>query len=255
MLGHFLGSPFAAQQIKIDRACNLPAQALELLALVRLGGDARMQRETADLAGVAFQRAVIGGDRLRRRHLAPGLRAGDDAVGDRTHPRVQAVVAAGAVGQKGGFVFAFEPALARWYPETLAKIFNSLHVIRDRLTIHCDSLSIALSGVHAKNSQAMFFVDPPYTAGGKKAGKRLYTFSGIDHSALFDLCANVTGEFVMTYDDAHEVHALAQACGFSSRLIAMKNTHHAEMSELVIGRNLSWLDAKPLPSSGWQEAK
>ena len=44
MLGHFLGSPFAAQQIKIDRACNLPAQALELLALVRLGGDARSEK-------------------------------------------------------------------------------------------------------------------------------------------------------------------------------------------------------------------
>ena len=81
---------------------------------MRLGRNTRMQRETADLAGVAFERIRIGGDRLQRRHLAPGLRAGGDAVGDRTHPqRVQAVVAASAVGQKGGFVFAFEPALAR----------------------------------------------------------------------------------------------------------------------------------------------
>jgi DNA adenine methylase len=143
---------------------------------------------------------------------------------------------------------------SRWYPETLAKRFNALHVIRDRLTVLCGD-SLALSGVYAKDSQAVFFIDPPYTAGGKKAGKRLYTFSEIDHSALFDLCANVTGEFVMTYDDADEVHALAQARGFSSRLIAMKNTHPAEMSELIIGRNLSWLDAKPLPGSGWHEAK
>jgi len=77
-------------------------QVLELLALVRLGRDGRLQRETADLAGVAFQRAVIGGDRLQRHHLVPGLRAGGDAVGDRTHPqRVQAIVAASAVGQQG----------------------------------------------------------------------------------------------------------------------------------------------------------
>ncbi len=138
---------------------------------------------------------------------------------------------------------------SRWYPETLAKRFNALHVIRDRLTILCGD-SLVLSGAYANDSQAVFFIDPPYTAGGKKAGKRLYTFSEIDHSALFDLCANVAGEFVMTYDNAGEVHALAHAQGFDVRLIAMKNTHHAEMSELVIGRNLSWLDAAHLSGGG-----
>ena len=29
---------------------------------------------------------------------------------------------------------------------------------------------------------------------------------------------------------------------FSMRLIPIKNTHHAEMQELVIGRDLSWMD-------------
>jgi len=54
---------------------------------------------------------------LQRRHLAPGLRTDSDAVGDRTHPqRVQAVVAASAVGQERGFVFAFEPAFAHQMP-------------------------------------------------------------------------------------------------------------------------------------------
>jgi DNA adenine methylase len=143
---------------------------------------------------------------------------------------------------------------SRWYPETLAKRLNALHVIRDRLTIFCGD-SLALSDGYVKDSQAVFFIDPPYTAGGKKAGKRLYTFSEIDHVALFDLCANVSGEFVMTYDDAEEVHALAQARSFDTRLIAMKNTHHAEMSELVIGRNLSWLDAVHLSGSGWHAFK
>ena len=76
------------------RACNLPAQAFELLALVRLGGPStssgqatRMQPETADLAGVAFGRVRIGWDLLQRRHLAPGLRTGSDAVGDRAQPQ------------------------------------------------------------------------------------------------------------------------------------------------------------------------
>ena len=135
---------------------------------------------------------------------------------------------------------------SRWYPETLAKRLNALHVVRDRLTIHCGD-ALTLSDSYIKDSQAAFFIDPPYTAGGKKAGKRLYTFFEIDHNALFDLCNNVSGEFVMTYDNADEVHALAQVRGFDTRLIGMKNTHHAQMKELVIGRNLAWLDTTPSP--------
>jgi len=44
----------------------------------------------------------------------------------------------------------------------------------------------------------------------------------------------------MTYDDAPEVRALAQAHGFDAHAVPMKNTHHAEMMELLIGRNLDW---------------
>ncbi|TAG29431.1 MAG: DNA adenine methylase, partial [Verrucomicrobia bacterium] len=35
--------------------------------------------------------------------------------------------------------------------------------------------------------------------------------------------------------------ALAAKHGFQSQTIAMKNTHHAEMNELVISRDMSWL--------------
>lgn len=46
----------------------------------------------------------------------------------------------------------------------------------------------------------------------------------------------------MTYDNAPEVIALAHQHRFQTRAIAMKSTHHAEMSELLIGRNLDWSD-------------
>ena len=46
----------------------------------------------------------------------------------------------------------------------------------------------------------------------------------------------------MTYDHADEVKILARKHGFQMRLIPMNNTHHAQMFELVIGKNLSWLD-------------
>jgi DNA adenine methylase len=45
----------------------------------------------------------------------------------------------------------------------------------------------------------------------------------------------------MTYDNAEEVRELAQRHGFDLEPIAMKNSHHAEMSELLIGRDLDWI--------------
>ncbi len=45
----------------------------------------------------------------------------------------------------------------------------------------------------------------------------------------------------MTYDDAPEVRSLARQHGFDTEAIPMKNTHHAEMMELLIGRNLDWV--------------
>ena len=38
-----------------------------------------------------------------------------------------------------------------------------------------------------------------------------------------------------------EVVKLAEKFGFQSKAIAMKNTHHAKMTELLIGKNLDWL--------------
>ena len=129
---------------------------------------------------------------------------------------------------------------SRWYPETLAKRFIALHTVRHRLTVHCaDALQSTQS--YRADPQCVFFVDPPYTAGGKKAGKRLYAHNELDHPALFEFCAGITGDFVMTYDNAAEVIALANVHGLQTRLIAMKNTRHAAMTELVIGRDLAWV--------------
>ena len=46
----------------------------------------------------------------------------------------------------------------------------------------------------------------------------------------------------MTYDNAEEVRTLAERHGFETKPVAMKNTHHAEMDELLIGRNLDWVE-------------
>lgn len=98
---------------------------------------------------------------------------------------------------------------------------------------------------HADRSDEVFFIDPPYTAGGKKAGKRLYRYSEIDHERLFEMCESVAGDFLMTYDNAEEVKQMAIRHGFQLRLIPMTNTRNATMVELVIGKDLSWMDSYP----------
>jgi DNA adenine methylase len=129
---------------------------------------------------------------------------------------------------------------SRWYPETLARRIRAIGEIRSRLRL-VQGDGLAVMQAYADHPTVAFFIDPPYTASGKKAGSRLYRHSGLDHEALFSLTASVQGDFLMTYDRAQEVMNLAARHGLCYETVAMKNTHHAEMTELLIGRNLAWL--------------
>jgi len=48
----------------------------------------------------------------------------------------------------------------------------------------------------------------------------------------------------MTYDNNIQIRELAENYNFEMRPVAMKSTHHAKMTELLIGRDLSWLDER-----------
>jgi DNA adenine methylase len=134
---------------------------------------------------------------------------------------------------------------SRWYPETLATRFRNLDFVASRIDfIYGDGLQVLRD--YAAHNDTVFFIDPPYTAGGKKAGSRLYKYYDLDHEYLFKVCESLKGDFVMTYDMADEVKNLARKHGFEMKPIAMKNTHHAEMTELVIGRDLSWMLDAPM---------
>ncbi|MDQ3256944.1 MAG: DNA adenine methylase [Acidobacteriota bacterium] len=130
---------------------------------------------------------------------------------------------------------------SRWYPETLQKRILDIVSRRDRIRfIEGDGMRILAE--NASRADAVFFIDPPYTAGkGKRAGKRLYAYSELDHEELFRIASTLEGDFLMTYDNAKDVLELAEKFGLDTQTVVMKNTHHAEMSELLIGRNLSWL--------------
>lgn len=130
--------------------------------------------------------------------------------------------------------------LSRWYPRTLAGRISAIQQVAHKIQFRCmDGLDMIKANL--SDPFAVFFIDPPYTAGGKKAGARLYDHCEIDHALLFGICANLVGDFLMTYDNAKEVHALAARHGFETRAIAMKNSHHAVMSELLVGKNLDWM--------------
>lgn len=122
---------------------------------------------------------------------------------------------------------------SRWYPETLVKRIDALQLIRDRITFEQADAFEAIKR-YVDDEDAFFFVDPPYTAGGKKAGSRLYTHSEIDHEGLFALMASVRGSVMLTYDDAPEVRLMAERHGFRVEPVPMKNTHHELIRELLI---------------------
>lgn len=129
---------------------------------------------------------------------------------------------------------------SRWYPQTLAKRIRDIQAIRNKLTfIHGDAFDII--NANRDRTDIVFFIDPPYTAGnGKRAGARLYNHFEVDHERIFALMEQVRGDFLITYDNDEYVREMAARHHFQFAPIAMTNTHHAEMNELLIGRDLTW---------------
>jgi len=106
-------------------------------------------------------------------------------------------------------------AASRWYPETLARRIAAINTAKNKIEfLHKDAFDVIPK--YLGYEAAAFFVDPPYTAGGK-SGKRLYLHSSVDHDSLFELLEEAVGEVMP---------------------IAMKNTHHNRMYELAITNRL-----------------
>jgi len=129
---------------------------------------------------------------------------------------------------------------SRWYPETLARRIRDITGLRDRICF-IEGDGIEVIDRFSNEAHASFFIDPPYTAAGKMAGRRLYKHHELDHELLFRKVSLVKGDVVLTYDNTTVIKELAAKYGFESKAIAMKNTHHAKQFELIIGRNLEWL--------------
>ena len=125
---------------------------------------------------------------------------------------------------------------SRWYPDTLVGRLQKISSHADRIAF-CETDGMVFLDAFlfaARRSHAAVFVDPPYTAGGKRAGKRLYAHHGVDHVRLFAMLAESGVDFLMTYDSAPEIRSLVGECGFRAVQVTMRNTHHTRVPELLI---------------------
>ena len=138
---------------------------------------------------------------------------------------------------------------SRWYPSTIVNRLAAIEQHAGRLSFcETDGVQLLSSILHATaggGEGIVAFIDPPYTAGGKRAGRRLYAHNEIDHERLFALLADSRIDFLMTYDCAPEIVALVARHNFHAVQVAMKNTHHAKVGELVITRRNVFENAMP----------
>jgi DNA adenine methylase len=124
---------------------------------------------------------------------------------------------------------------SRWYPETLVARIRDLRQIKSRIQVFFGD-AFELIARYKDDKNAVFLVDPPYTADGKRAGTRLYAHHAINHEKLVSQLANIKGHVMLTYDENPAVIALANRFGFSIARVPMKSSHHEVHKELVMTR-------------------
>jgi DNA adenine methylase len=126
---------------------------------------------------------------------------------------------------------------SRWYPETLARRIREINRQKDRLTF-IEGNGFDLIEEHKSDSEAAFYIDPPYTV----AARRLYKVWQIDHSKLFGAMSECRGDFLMSYDNTLEIVSLAKKHGFESRPIGGHGTSEKRLTHLLVGKKLTqWL--------------
>ena len=129
---------------------------------------------------------------------------------------------------------------SRWYGATLQKRILAIQDYAARIQFVEGDAFEALEK-YCGESGSVAFIDPPYTADGKKAGSRLYTHWDLDHNRLFELATSSDNDFLMTYDNEVGAIELAREFQLDFKEISMQNTHLAKMKELLISRDLTWV--------------
>ncbi len=127
---------------------------------------------------------------------------------------------------------------SRWYPDTIAQRLGAIAEHADRIDFReTDGVELLRETlISVEPSQTVVFIDPPYTAGGKRPGLRLYNHNNVDHPRLFAILAESGADFLMTYDVSERILELVARHNFHAVRVVMKNTHHYRQGELAITR-------------------
>lgn len=127
---------------------------------------------------------------------------------------------------------------SRWYPSTLVKRIVDINRMRERITfVHGDAFEVMEQKLN--DEDCFFFIDPPYTV----AGRRLYNHFEVDHRRIFELASQMSGHFLLTYDDTIEVRGWAEEFGLPYLTIPMQTTHLVTKNELLISDSFEWYGA------------
>lgn len=124
---------------------------------------------------------------------------------------------------------------SRWYPETLLRRIDEISAYSDRIDFR-EMDGMELLAETAEDDRTACFIDPPYTAGAKQAGKRLYSRGEVDPAVLFAALSDLGAEFMMTYEYSEEMVGLIREHAFEAVSVSMKNAHHDRIRELLITR-------------------
>jgi DNA adenine methylase len=94
---------------------------------------------------------------------------------------------------------------SRWYPNTLKQRITNIFTVRDKIAfVEGDGLTVMRQNEHLQD--VVFFIDPPYPT----AGRRLYRYSDIKPGEVFEVVSSLDGDFLITYDDSHEILQLVR---------------------------------------------
>ena len=129
----------------------------------------------------------------------------------------------------------------RWYPEALSQRLAMVRALASRIIIHHMKAVECLRKYSHANYSA--YIDAPYPG----LEKDLYRKAHMNHAELFETLATWPGNWFATYNNDALVGALCHQHGFRYERLQMRNAHHIQKTELIIGRNLDWLKNKSAP--------
>lgn len=126
---------------------------------------------------------------------------------------------------------------SRWYPDTLAKRISSIAAYRSKIKFHEGDAFDYITAAQDR-SDTYFFIDPPYTV----AGKRLYTYSTIDHELLFQrVAAFKNAHYLISYDKSDLIESLVQKYHLCAKVIPMRTNKLTSKEEILISDTFAWL--------------